>query len=29
MDLDIQMSDPSFWNDPDKAKQISQEATLL
>ena len=23
------MSDPSFWNDPDKAKQISQEATLL
>lgn len=23
------MSDPSFWNDPDKAKQISQEATAL
>ena len=29
MDLDMQMSDPAFWNDPDKAKKISQEATLL
>ncbi|WP_354523151.1 peptide chain release factor 2 [Megasphaera cerevisiae] len=28
-DLDMQMSDPDFWNDPDKAKAISQEATLL
>ena len=25
----MQMSDPAFWNDPDKAKKISQEATLL
>ncbi|AXB83348.1 peptide chain release factor 2 [Megasphaera sp. DJF_B143] len=23
------MSDPDFWSDPDKAKKISQEATLL
>lgn len=23
------MSDPEFWNDPDKAKEISQEATQL
>ncbi|WP_281386255.1 peptide chain release factor 2 [Megasphaera hominis] len=29
MDLDMQMSDPDFWNDPDKARKISQEATLL
>lgn len=29
MDLDMQMSDPAFWNDPEKAKKISQEATLL
>ena len=29
MDLDMQMSDPTFWNDPEKAKKISQEATLL
>lgn len=29
MDLDMQMSDPTFWDDPDKAKKISQEATLL
>jgi peptide chain release factor 2 len=29
MDLDMQMSDPGFWNDPDKAKAISQEATNL
>jgi peptide chain release factor 2 len=29
MDYDMQMSDPGFWNDPDKAKTISQEATLL
>lgn len=29
MDLDIQMSDPSFWEDPDRAKEISQEATSL
>ena len=29
MDLDMQMSDPNFWDDPDKAKKISQEATLL
>ncbi len=29
MDLDMQMSDPTFWDDPDKAKRISQEATLL
>ena len=29
MDLDMQMSDPDFWSDPDKAKKISQEATLL
>ena len=25
----MQMSDPAFWNDPEKAKKISQEATLL
>lgn len=25
----MQMSDPGFWNDPDKAKAISQEATNL
>ena len=25
----MQMSDPDFWRDPDKAKKISQEATLL
>ena len=25
----MQMSDPTFWDDPDKAKKISQEATLL
>ena len=25
----MQMSDPDFWNDPDKARKISQEATLL
>ena len=25
----MQMSDPDFWSDPDKAKKISQEATLL
>jgi len=25
----MQMSDPGFWNDPDKAKTISQEATNL
>lgn len=29
MDLDMQMSDPDFWNHPDKAKAISQEATNL
>ena len=29
MDLDMQMSDPDFWNDPDKAKIVSQEATKL
>ncbi|MGE1063174.1 peptide chain release factor 2 [Megasphaera paucivorans] len=29
MDFDIQMSDPTFWNDQDRAKTISQEATLL
>nr|WP_301860148.1 peptide chain release factor 2 [uncultured Megasphaera sp.] len=29
MDLDMQMSDPDFWNDPDKARAISQEATRL
>ena len=29
MDLDMQMSDPDFWNDPDKARDISQEATSL
>ena len=23
------MSDPEFWNDPEKAKEISQEATAL
>ncbi len=25
----MQMSDPDFWNDPDKARAISQEATRL
>lgn len=25
----MHMSDPDFWSDPDKAKKISQEATLL
>ena len=25
----MQMSDPDFWNDPDKARDISQEATSL
>lgn len=29
MDLDIQMSDPDFWNHPDTARRISQEATAL
>ena len=29
MNLDMQMSDPDFWNDPEKAKAISQEATQL
>lgn len=29
MDLDMQMSDPEFWNNPEKAKAISQEATSL
>jgi peptide chain release factor 2 len=29
MDLEMQMSDPTFWDDPDKAKKISQEATSL
>jgi peptide chain release factor 2 len=29
MDFDMQMSDPTFWNDQDRAKTISQEATLL
>lgn len=29
MDLDIQMSNPSFWDDTDKAKAVSQEATAL
>ena len=23
------MSDPTFWDDPDKAREISQEATQL
>ena len=27
--LDVKMSDPSFWDDPDKAREISQEATQL
>lgn len=27
--LDVKMSDPEFWNDPDSAKAISQEATAL
>ena len=27
--LDVQMSDPTFWDDPDKAREISQEATQL
>ena len=25
----LQMSDPTFWDDPDKAREISQEATQL
>ena len=29
MDLDIQMSDPDFWNHLDTARRISQEATAL
>lgn len=29
MNLDMQMSDPDFWNNPEKAKAISQEATQL
>ncbi|MCH4178663.1 MAG: peptide chain release factor 2 [Megasphaera sp.] len=29
MDFDMQMSDPAFWDDPEKAKAISQKATLL
>jgi peptide chain release factor 2 len=29
MDLDTQMSDPAFWDDPEKARTISQEATQL
>ena len=29
MTLDIKMSDPDFWNDPDSARDISQEATQL
>ena len=29
LDLDMQMSDPDFWNTPDKAKAVSQEATAL
>ena len=29
MNLDMQMSDPDFWNDPEKAKAISQEETQL
>ncbi|MUP59074.1 peptide chain release factor 2 [Veillonellaceae bacterium M2-4] len=29
MDLDIRMSDPDFWNDPERARNISQEATAL
>ncbi len=29
IDYDIKMSDPAFWNDPEKAKTISQEATAL
>ncbi len=29
MNLDMQMSDPDFWNNPEKAKMISQEATQL
>lgn len=29
MNLDMQMSDPDFWNDPEKAKAVSQEATQL
>ena len=27
--LDVQMSDPTFWDNPDKAREISQEATQL
>ena len=27
--LDVQMSDPTFWDDPDKAREISQEDTQL
>ncbi|WP_245935675.1 peptide chain release factor 2 [Veillonella criceti] len=27
--LDVKMSDPEFWNDPESAKEISQEATQL
>ena len=29
MDYDMKMSDPDFWNDPERARKISQEATLL
>ncbi|MEE0721206.1 MAG: peptide chain release factor 2 [Caecibacter sp.] len=29
MEYDMKMSDPDFWNDPERAKKISQEATLL
>ena len=29
MEYDMLMSDPSFWDDPDKARSISQEATAL
>lgn len=25
----MKMSDPDFWNNPERAKKISQEATLL
>mgnify|MGYP003093913312 FL=1 len=27
--LDVQMSDPTFWDNPDKAREVSQEATQL
>ncbi|MBS5581538.1 MAG: peptide chain release factor 2 [Megasphaera sp.] len=29
MEYDMKMSDPDFWNNPERAKKISQEATLL